>query len=234
MDIDEYCRSIEAYLCRKNDGHLIRIVGPSFERVRHWSAIGIPLKIAYEGIDRYFVRYYAKGARRRPVQIDFCEDDILDLFDAWRRAVGVRLPGTADAAEETLTARKKSLPEHLDRVCEKITNRRAGVNPLPDEYDRVLEDVTNEVSTFRDLPSPLRGETRERIVRRLGELDRLMLQAARAHTDPPVLRELRHEASDQLKPFRERMPDEAYERAIEAAIDNLVRERDKLPVISFT
>jgi hypothetical protein len=71
MDIDEYCREIEAYLCRKNDGHLIRIVGPSFERVRSWSAQGIRLKVACQGIDTYFVRYYAKGTRRRPVQIDF-------------------------------------------------------------------------------------------------------------------------------------------------------------------
>ena len=93
MTSEEYCREIEAYLCRKNDGHLIRIVGPSFERVCGWAAQGIPFKIACQGIDRYFVRYYAKGPRRRPVQIDFCEHDVLDAFDAWRRAVGVGLPG---------------------------------------------------------------------------------------------------------------------------------------------
>ena len=29
----DYCREIEAYLCRKNDGHLIRVVGPSFDLV---------------------------------------------------------------------------------------------------------------------------------------------------------------------------------------------------------
>ena len=28
-----YCREIESYLCRKNDGHLIRVVGPSFDLV---------------------------------------------------------------------------------------------------------------------------------------------------------------------------------------------------------
>ena len=120
MNYDEYCREIEAYLCRKNDGHLIRIVGPSFERVCGWASEGIPFKIACQGIDAYFVRYYAKGVRRRPVQIDFCEHDIRDAFDAWRRAVGVRLPG-ADATEEETPARrrKRSLPEHLDRICER-------------------------------------------------------------------------------------------------------------------
>src|SRR5215210_495450 len=117
MTPHDYCREIEAYLCRKNDGHLVRIVGPSFERVCGWAAQGIPFKIACQGIDAFFVRYYAKGVRRRPVQIDFCENDILDAFDGWRRAVGVRLPGphAIDETEEQIRARrrKRSLPEHL-------------------------------------------------------------------------------------------------------------------------
>ena len=234
MSTEEYCRELEAYLCRKNDGHLIRIVGPSFERVRNWAALGIPYKIACEGIDRYFVRYYAKGPRRRPVQIDFCEEDVLDAFEGWRRAVGVRVPGVAASADEaTVKQRKKSLPEHLDRVCEKITNRRAGINPLPPRYDRVLEEVTSEVAAFKDLPSPIRGETRERVAARLVELDRLMIEAARAHADHAVLQAMRDEATEQLRPFRDRMPGDAYERALSAAIDGLLREREKLPVVSF-
>ena len=234
MNTEEYCREIEAYLCRKNDGHLIRIVGPSFERVCGWANEGIPYKIACEGIDRYFVRYYAKGPRRRPVQIDFCENDVLDAFDAWRRAVGVRLPGTAET-EETAAVRRRqrSLPEHLDRVCEKITHRRAGLNPLPPEYDRVLDDMTREVSAFKDLASPIRGDTRDRVLARLAELDRMMLQSARAHTDPAILQTFRHEAAEQLRPFRDRMAADAYERAIAAAVDNLLRERENLPAVSF-
>ena len=92
----DYCRSIETYLCRKNDGHLIRVVGPSFELVSGWAAQGVPLKVAFSGIDRYFERYYRKGPRRRPVKIDFCEADVLDAFDEWRRALGLRR--TVDAA----------------------------------------------------------------------------------------------------------------------------------------
>ena len=33
-DSFDYCREIESYLCKKNEGHLIRIVGPAFEMVR--------------------------------------------------------------------------------------------------------------------------------------------------------------------------------------------------------
>jgi hypothetical protein len=234
MTTDEYCREIEAYLCRKNDGHLIRIVGPSFERVCGWAAQGIPLKIACQGIDAFFVRYYAKGTRRRPVQIDFCEHDVLDAFDAWRRAVGVRMPGVEATEEEAETKRRKrSLPQHLDRVCERVTVRRAGMTPPPPEFDSVLETVANEAAKFRDMPGPFRGDVRERITARLVELDRIMLDAARAQLDGTTLSALRHEAEGELSAFRDRMPDEAYQRAIESAVDRLVREREQLPTIAF-
>jgi hypothetical protein len=234
MNKDEYCREIEAYLCRKNDGHLIRIVGPSFTRVCSWAEQGIPFKIACQGIDAYFVRYYAKGVRRRPVHIDFCEHDILDAFDTWRRAVGVRLPGAESAVDEAQARRRKrSLPEHLDRVCERVTARRAGMTPPPPEFDAVLDAITTEAAAFRDLPGPLRGETRERITARLEELDRLMLEAARAQADQADMQAMRREASEQLFPFRDRMPAETYQRAIESAVDRLVREREQLPTVSF-
>jgi hypothetical protein len=54
LQIAEFCRDIESYLCKKNDGHLIRVVGPSFVVVSSWAERGVPLKVAYAGIDRYF------------------------------------------------------------------------------------------------------------------------------------------------------------------------------------
>ncbi len=234
MTPHEYCREIEAYLCRKNDGHLIRIVGPSFVRVCGWAAQGIPFKIACQGIDAYFVRYYAKGTRRRPVQIDFCENDILDAFEAWRRAVGVRLPGSEPAEEEVQAKRsRRSLPEHLDRICERVTNRRAGLTPLPPAFDEVLDAITREAASFRDMRGSLRGEVRDRVTKRLAELDRMMLDAARAQTDPEVLQALGAEAAEELAPFRDRMPRDTYLRAIESAVDRLVRNREQLPILSF-
>jgi hypothetical protein len=234
MTTEEYCREIESYLCRKNDGHLVRIVGPSFERVCGWAAQGIPFKIACQGIEAYFVRYYAKGVRRRPVQIDFCENDILDAFDAWRRAVGVRLPGAEPAeAEAQKKRRKRSLPEHLDRVCERVTARRAGMTPPVPDFDAALEIVTKEAAAFRDMAGPIRGETRERVAARLVELDRMMLDAAREQMDRAAIQSMREEAAEELSPFRDRMPEETYQRAIESAVDRLVRTREQLPTVAF-
>ena len=63
MDIDAYCREIEAHLCRRNAGHLVRISGPAFDLVRGWAQQGIPFKVIVDGASGHFLR---KGG------VDFC------------------------------------------------------------------------------------------------------------------------------------------------------------------
>ena len=231
MSPDEYCRELEAYLCRKNDGHLIRIVGPSFERVCGWAAQGIPFRIACQGIDRYFVRYYAKAGRRRPVHIDFCEADVLDVFDAWRRAVGVRLPGTGH--DDDSAKRRPGMRAHLDGVLEKITGRLTSARPLGAHLKQVLESIADEVTSLAQVAEPVRGEARARISVRLSELDQIMLDAVRGEVDSGSLPEIQREAQEELAPFRERMDDEAFRQALNLAIGRLLREQEKLPVITL-
>ena len=141
----DYCREIEAYLCRKNDGHLIRVVGPSFEIVSGWAAQGIPLKVAFAGIDRYFERYYRKGPRRRPVKIDFCEADVLDAFDEWRRALGLVAAGTPDVPRDESAGRtSSSLPAHLERVVTRLTAARV-TGKMDAAFDGLIDRVAREL-----------------------------------------------------------------------------------------
>ena len=238
--VDEYCRAIETYLCQKNDGHLIRIVGPSFEVVSGWATQGVPLKIAYAGIDRYFERYYRKGPRRRPVKIDFCDADVLDVFDEWRRAVGVidvarAVQASGDGSAESLALRKHqpSLPAHLERVVLRLTSARAG-GSLGGEFDVLIDRVAAELDTARVKAGGLRGDARQALLDRLSALDAELVQQARAMLDDAARATLMREAETELAGFRNRMTAEAFARAHEAAMDRLVRERVKLPTITFT
>ena len=233
-DAETYCRQLEAYLCRKNDGHLIRIVGPAFEQVCGWAARGVPLNVAQRGIDRYFERYYAKGARRRPVQIQFCEADVLDVFDEWRRAVGVptREPDVDDPDTETeLSRRHGSLPAHLDRVIARLTMLRGGEDR---SLDDVLDRLVRELDAARAGARGLRGETRALFLERLNALDAELMDAARARCGAQLLQQIEAEADEELAPFRERMAPPVFERSRRAAADRLIRERRRLPVITFT
>jgi hypothetical protein len=241
----DYCRILEDYLCRKNDGHLVRIVGPAFEQICGWAERGVPLAIAQRGIDRYFERYYAKGPRRRPVRIEFCEADVLDLFDQWRRAVGVAAaepaggrPGTRAAGQEgeapvaaaEPTRRQHSLPAHLDRVIAQLTALRGGADR---SLDDLLDAIVRELDASRAAGRGPRGAAREALLQRLADLDRTLVEAARSHLDPSTRQRLTADADAELSPFRARMAADAYERARAACLDRAIRERLRLPVLTF-
>jgi hypothetical protein len=238
--IGEFCREIELYLCRKNDGHVIRVVGPSFDLVSGWAAQGIPLKVACAGIDRYFERYYRKGARRRPVKIDFCEADVLDLFDEWRRAVGLVQPSvvghqsSVDSRQSSVDShqsRRSSLPGHLERVVLKLSSARAS-GSLGAEFDGLIDRVSVELDAARAKAGGLRGPARQALLDRLAALDLEVLQQARAALGPAPLEAMVREADAELAGFRASMPPDAFARARAAALNRLVRERFALPIIT--
>jgi hypothetical protein len=225
----DYCREIERYLCQKNDGHLIRIAGPSFDVVSAWAARGVPIKVACRGIDRYFDRYYAKGPRRRPVRIDFCEADVLDTFDEWRRATGLTASADAASGDGESARRGPSLPAHLERVLRRLTSARA-TGTLDASFDDLLDRVARELDIVR---GGVRGLKRQAVLDRLAAIDRDLLDAVRGAMDPASLATVARDAADELAGFRASMSVEAFERAHNAAIDRLLREQAALPTIAF-
>lgn len=228
MAAQDYCRDIETYLCQKNDGHLIRIVGPAFGMVSRWAADGVPLKVAQRGIDQYFERYYRKGPRRRPVRVEFCEADVLDAFDEWRRATGLT---TADG-DEVRAARQPSLPAHIERVLLRLTGGRAkGV--LGAAADPLLDRVSQELDRARNTSGGVRGEARRALVGRLAALDTELMEMMRAGVGPELRLAFEKQAELELANFRASMPEDAYRRALAALVDRLVREQLDLPTIAF-
>ena len=228
-DLAEYCREIEAYLTRKNEGHLIRIAGPVFEQVSGWAAQGVPLAVAFRGIDRYCERYYAKGPRRRPVRVEFCEADILDLFDDWRRAVGVTQLVDESAGTDA-PAKRDSLPAHLDRAIARLTAMRASGRSA--DFDRRLDEAVRELDRTRAAAKQARGDARASLLDRLAVLDRELLDAARGEIDDTRRAALMAEAQTEIAPFAARMTAEARAKAVDAAFDRLLRDAIGLPVLS--
>lgn len=230
-DLGAYCRAIESYLCRRNEGHLVRVVGPAFDCVSAWASKGVPLRVAYRGIDRCVERLTAKANRRRPVKVEFCDADVLDVFDEWRRAVGVPLAASATDVDEGGAGRRHaSLAAHLERVVARLTALRAsgGAN-LGD----VVDPLVAEIDAARSGAKGLRGEARRQLLNRLQALDTELLTVARERVDTATLDGLATEADAELAPFRDRMPPDAYARAHTACIDRLIRDRLSLPVVAF-
>ena len=240
IDPETYCREVEAYLCRKNDGHLIRIVGPAFEQVSRWAQDGIPLKVVFVGIDRYFERYYRRGPRRRPVRIEFCEADVLDAFDEWRRSVGVTLPiagaratdAAADDETEPGARRRVSLAAHIERAAERLASLRGNAGALQ-TVERVLEQTAHDLEELRADAKRARGEAREALITQLELVDRSLMTAVIESLDDTVRKVAEIDARDALGPFRDRMAPDAYQRARAAAFERYIRDHFKLPTIAF-
>ena len=240
-DHGAYCREIETYLCQKNRGHLIRVVGPAFERVRGWAEAGVPMQVVTRGIDRKLERSHAVGRPRRPVRIEHCEADILDAFDEWRRAVGVTT-GAAAAGESTAkkpgatgpataTRRGPSLPAHIDRVLTHATTLLALGEAAPGLH-AAIEELVADLDALRSEARGARGTVRAACLGRLADLDRRFLERARAAAGPG-LDEVVAEAECELAPFKPRMAAPVYAKARSAAADRLLRERFRLPTIRF-
>ncbi len=220
---DQYTREIESYLCKKNGGHLIRIVGPAFEQVRGWAEQGIPLKIAFRGIDRCCDRHAARGSRRRPLRIEFCEADVLDAFDDWRRAIGT----DSDRVRERSSSSRGPLAAHIERVVSRLLALRVdALGPAIAEAVEVLDGLAK-------IARRARGDARAEIIQRLADLDTKLLNAVQEGVDPATADSLRADADADLAPFAARMTEEARKRASTLAYERLLRESLNLPVITY-
>jgi len=234
IDVESYCRELEAYLCRKNDGHLIRVTGPAFEQVQGWASQGIPLKVAEAGIDRYFERYYRKGPRRRPVRIEFCEADVLDAFDDWRRAVGVARvapdsPGGPEVEEPQPVSRpRRSLASQIESAMARLTVLRGSDQAGP-VLGAALDKAVRALDALRPEAARARGDSRDELMGRLAEIDAELAASALTTMDAADRLALEKEADGELEPFRARMSNEAFTQSRLQAMHRLARQHFGLP-----
>jgi hypothetical protein len=97
----------------------------------------------------------------------------------------------------------------------------------------VLDATVRELDSARASARRLRGGARDAFLQRLAVLDRTLVDAARSRCDAPTLQRLTAEADAELRAFRTRMPAEAYERSRVACVDRAIRERLRIPVLTF-
>jgi hypothetical protein len=99
--------------------------------------------------------------------------------------------------------------------------------------DEVLDRFVRELDAARAGAKGLRGDARAAFLEKLRVLDAELIAAARAQCTDQILQQLEAEADAELAPFRGRMPREAFEQSRRAAVDRLIRERRRLPVITY-
>lgn len=227
-DLSAYCRQVEAYLCQRNGGHLIRVVGPAFELVRGWAEAGIPLTVVRDGIDRTVARAARRASiRRRPVPVEFCQADVLDAFDRWRRAVGVAVP-----ASESHAAQRGTLAAHLELVSRQLTAQLVSERPGV-ALRQAIESALDAITTIGANAAKVRGSAREALIARLSALDDALVTAAQAEIPAEQWRAICARAESELAPFRDRLEPAAWTKAVGAAQVRALRLALGLPTVAF-
>ena len=191
------------------------------------------------GIDRYFERYYAKGPRRRPVRVEFCEADVLDVFDEWRRAVGDHWSRTLQRPIDARRRRagsaaqhRRSLPAHLERVVARLTALA--------QRGRIARSMRRSTRSSRELDvaragaKAIRGDARQALIERLRALDTQLLDAARARS---ATRRRMRRSPPRPTPSWRRFASAWRPRRTSShgapCVDRLLRERRRLPMVAF-
>lgn len=228
VEIGDYCRRIEAHLTQVNRGHLVRIVGPGFDLVRRWAGDGVPPSIVMRGIERKAERH-RHGRATRPLRIEFCEADVREVLDEWRRAIGV--PKEADAAESP-SSRKTSLPKHIDRAMKKLDGLTGRLD-LPEPLRDGVEACRERLSALKETAVGARGEARDEVVARLAELDRELLVLGRDAMPDEWRREVEREAEADLLPYRDRLSPALWQQSVGVTVARLVRDRLGLPTLEL-
>ena len=248
-DLGDYCRAVETHLCQVNGGHLVRIAGPAFATVKGWFEAGVPLSIVKRGVDRRAARAArAKTGTRRPLRIEFCEADVMDVLDEWRRAVGFALGRGAEAkAEEADEAadrasadapadtspeaaprgRTASLTRHLERVSLRLSSFLASVKAADDlraSVERWLAEIGDMQGKGR-----VRGEARADVLARLAAMDDELLDVVDRHAPAEVRSAAREDAMRDLEQYRGRLPAPEYEALVSRVARRDARSRLELP-----
>jgi hypothetical protein len=236
VDIGAFCRAVESHLCRVNGGHLVRIVGPAFELVSDWAREGMPLRVVLHGVDRTIARLSAKGPRRRPVRIEFCDADVRDTHDQWRRAVGVHAANLAAADAPAggvgapVASRVPSLPKHLERVLVRLSSLLATCE-LPPPLGDALTVTIRDVDACLDASRGARGEARVSLLGRLVEIEQAMTTAALLALTDAQRGTLEEQVRTELAPYRGQMPPDAFGEAQQALLAELTRRHHSLPQV---
>lgn len=226
-DLHAYCREVEAYLCRRNGGHLIRVVGPAFDLVKGWAALGVPLSIVRDGIDRTVGRRERKPGRTRPVPIEFCEGDVLDGFDRWRRAVGL-----TEAAPPGGSSSRGTLTAHVDRVSVQLASL-LGSGRVAEALRPAVQRALTTLDGLKAASATARGAARDAVLAQLVDCDRDLLAAAEAALAAERRTTLQRDADRELEAFRGRLSAAQWEAAVRTARQQAVRVALALPDLRF-
>lgn len=201
---DNYYGAIESYFIERRGSPLF-ITPAEWFVIAGWEEDGIPLRAVKDGIDRALERP-RRGSR--PPKLTYCRQSVRAEF---RRSREIQLGGRED------TRPAETAPDTATHLSE-LAARLEGSHPA------VAKGVE---ALARSKHSPSAVETA------LEALDEEMIAATEATLDPDLRARLEAAAARSLESYREKMPDQVYQKAVTSAYRKRLRAAMGLPLLSL-
>jgi hypothetical protein len=183
-----YYQSIEEFFVSRR-GDPLFLSNADWLLVRKWRRSGLPLRVALRGIaDALDSHAHSWGRKRKVGSLAYCAAEVEAARDRWRRALSFE-----DEARTCLAEALRGFASSLGAATSLGPEGRAA--------------ATKAAAELRALGATDGGAVPpEELTRRLGRIERALLEALRSDTNEEHLAALEADIEDDLAPYRGRMP----------------------------
>jgi hypothetical protein len=208
--------------------------------IETWKRRGIPLHIVLRGINSSFDGYDQRLSRGRKVNsLFFCQQEVEALYQEYVESrVGApngAAGGDGNGASQNGGAASQFAPativEFLKTQCEALWRMEA--KQIDPTFQETLDRVSDRLSQIvEDL------ETSGVISPELLEMDLVMIEEVildglKEHAGEEKLRQLRKEAGEKLRRYKQSMEREVYEQTVDNFVAQRLREIHEVPRLSL-
>lgn len=216
MNYFNYFTEIEDTFVRRRGKHLL-LSPVDWALIESWNERKVPLHVVLRAIESVFDNYDKSPGPRTIKSLMFCREEVEAKFVEWTASQVGRADETPSG--EGITFTPESIREHIANASAQLRNVDSG--RLREDLDRAAERLTSLAKDLTQDAALVDGS--------LGDIEKFLDEALLEKSDPEILRRIKNEVSNELKPYRKEMDNEAFDHTFRLMFLKRIREETGIP-----
>jgi len=242
MNYFNYFTEIEGEFVKRRGSHLL--VSPlDWTLIETWKKRGIPLHIVLRGINSSFDGYDQRLNRGRKINsLFFCQQEVEALFQEYVESrvgavngAGNGAPHNGNGAPHNGNGASQFAPaaiiEFLKAQCEAMWRMEA--KQIDTIFRETLSRVSERLSQIIEDMETSGAASPELLEMDLMMIEEVILDGLKEHAGVEKLRQLRKEADEKLRRYKQSMEREVYEQTLDNFVAQRLREIHAAPRLSL-
>lgn len=226
-----YYTDVEEHFVRQRRKNLF--ISPlDWSLIAAWKESGIPLNVVLRGIDRAFTSFESGKRKSRLVNtLFYCQQAVQECFAEYGDS-------RIGAAKETPTDRESFVLEEVESLFGIFQQRmnHAAKQAKEEGYSSLAEIFEKNHRRLHDLLQEIRSgviSDLNLIERDLQSMDTVTAVTIMDAVGEDSVKEWRHQAAKELRPYKKRVGGEMYEKIVNNYLQRCARQRFGLPALSM-